>query len=334
MSVRALTLSLLLASPGCIAEDHEPPAPAAPGDVEPDPDDWAPDPTSPTWAGEPVPDAPERGPIGRGEPRRLSPLTGVELQAAIDLTAQELGADHDDFTRAELLMRQAELLLARDEPGDRTQALKTLRRLLDPRYAHYRRRDDALFHLAFELRRDGDADAFKQAALELVRTHPSSRWIPEVYVAFGDFYADAGKPEFAVRFYEKVVSGYPDTPVVVYALYRWAWCELDREDATRSLDRFMRAIDRGLARDDADTWRFVRAARADLPLAYARAGRPERAWNFFARVGRGPDADRHVADMARALVIAYQDLGRGDAAATVCRDLVQHAGPTPECADD
>ena len=315
---------------GCIAEEHDPESTQVPGDPEREDEDWAADQVidaeRSTFAGTAPP-----GPALRSDPRRLPRLGELELEASLDLVAQELGAGLDDLVHAELLLRQAELLLARDAEGDAARARAILVELVrEPEYRHFPRLDTATFLLAHESGRAGDSQGLKEASMLLIRNFPSSEWVVEAYVVFGDHYFEEGNVDAAAKFYQKVAEGWPKTDAAIYSSYRLGWCEL-QVDPARSLERFVRTIKLSMERHSHDAVALRSAARRDLTHAYARVGRPARAWPFFVKFGRGPQGEDHSVEMMRTLVDRYRELGELGSAGRICDDLRRHAAPGGVC---
>jgi tetratricopeptide (TPR) repeat protein len=311
----------------CIADEREPAALQGPTD-EPVDTRWSPrdseDDLDAALALERA--TPEPSTFEREDPRPLPHLSPTELEASLSLIEQELGADLDDMADAELLLREASLLLARDDDGDRKSAMKTLNELVSsPRYQSFIRLDDAWFYLAYEAGRAGDTETLQRASLELIRRFPASRWIPEAYVLFGDHYFAQGETDNAAKFYEKVASGFPGSATGLYAEYRWAAC-LATHEPTQALERLVRVIRDSERHTGATADRIRDAARRDVPRAYARVGKASKAVPFFTRFGE----DRAPA-MLDDLVVAYEELGDSKAAHVICEHMRRDGVPTHAC---
>ncbi|MCA9709330.1 MAG: hypothetical protein KDK70_26035, partial [Myxococcales bacterium] len=207
----------------------------------------------------------------------------------------------------------AEAAVHRDRARQQLQAL-----LEEPAAARYVARDEVLLSLAWLLA-PTDVQAMRQSILHLIRDMPQSRWVPHAYLAFGDQMLEAGRPEDAGRFYEKV-AGFSESRLRALATYRHAWSTMPRYagEAARpdeSLERFVMTIER--ARDDLEhadasapepgtpaspsPLSLLVAARRDLVGAYALVGKPSRAWAFFERVGQGPAPHDHRVTMMQHL---------------------------------
>jgi TolA-binding protein len=176
------------------------------------------------------------------------------------------------------------------------------------RHGNYERMDEALYRLAALLAGDGRHEHARAFYLRLIRDHPGSRYIPDAYLSFAQFYFEQGEVNAARKFYEKVVQ-FPKSSVFGYALYKRAWCDINLGDYKGALQTFVEVIrlaQAGKAGPDRAANRALeRAAQGDAVKAYARSGAPsDRAWEFCARVG-GELAPR----MLEALAELYWEQG-------------------------
>ena len=155
--------------------------------------------------------------------------------------------------------------------------------------------DEALYYYAFELGQLGRESDMQEVYVRLLRDHPTSRFVPQVYVSFGDQMFGANKIEQARTLYEKVIDGYPDSPVYAYSLYKSAWCYLNPvgtadPDYARSLDRFVETIKatlEGRAGSEANGKQLRRDARRDLVAAYVSRGQAIEGMGLLSQGGRG-----------------------------------------------
>lgn len=323
-------LSLVLWS-GCIAEGHEPPDPREPGAADLDAAEWQDADPGATGEGA-VSDAPQTGagPIERGDPRALPQLDAVAWQAAYDLTQQELEARKEPLVRAELSVRQAELLLVRAGADDRRRAIRLLGQVAaEPSNTNYQRLDDVLFYLAYEAFVDQDEKRLKRATFELIKNYPMSDWIPEAYLLFGDFFYRRGEFDAAAQLYAKTVQ-FKETDAALFGAYRWAWSLL-AEHPDRALERFVTAIQLSGQRTTPDAARVLAAARRDMPRAYAVVGKASKAHDFFRKFGRGPNGQDESVAMLLALVDVYRDRGQTREATYICDGLPKRS-QWAECA--
>jgi tetratricopeptide (TPR) repeat protein len=153
----------------------------------------------------------------------------------------------------------------------------------------------------------GDTDAWRRVALELVRDAPTSPRIPYVYLAFAEASLDTGRPDQAIAFLDRVLT-FSDPYARMFAFHDlgWAHMQTDPPDHAKALAAFASAIQesqRDELRSPASARALRTAARRDLVRPYAVVGRPDRARDFFARVGRGP-ADEDMVDEMLSLLAA------------------------------
>jgi tetratricopeptide (TPR) repeat protein len=201
----------------------------------------------------------------------------------------------------------------------------------DPSFATFARADEVLFgyaQLLAQAQRMADARVFYT---RLLRDYPSSRYVPETFLAFAEHYFAAGDLEHAKQFYEQVRK-FPKATSYHYATYKLAWLELNLARHAEALAMLVQ-----VTRDARDA-RLARAAALDLPRFYADAGRPDLAAAFFERSlspGGTPDERRvRTAELVRKLAEIYFETGRYDHVRAVLRDATTR-DPHPEraCGD-
>jgi TolA-binding protein len=184
----------------------------------------------------------------------------------------------------------------------------------DSTFASYKRLDEAIYYLAFELGRLGREAEMKEAYVRLVREFPTSKFVASAYLNLADsFFAKSQIPD-ALKLYERIIEGYPDSPVYAYALYKIAWCHLNpigtaEPQYAKSLDAFVATIAAtlaGKAGNEANGRQLRRDARRDLVRAFVHSGKPSKAFEFFEKVGNGPHASEDMAKkMMELLAVAY-----------------------------
>ncbi len=184
----------------------------------------------------------------------------------------------------------------------------------DSTFASYKRLDEALYARAFELGRLGREAEMKDSYLRLVRDFPASKFVANAYLNLADGFFAKGQIPDALKLYERVVQGYPDSPVYAYALYKIAWCHLNpigtaEPQYAKSLDSFVATIGatlEGKAGNEANGQALRRDARRDLVRAFVHAGRPSKALEFFEKVGDGPTKKEDMSrKMMELLAAAY-----------------------------
>jgi hypothetical protein len=183
-----------------------------------------------------------------------------------------------------------------------------------PQFAKYKRMDEALYFYAFELGQLERESEMQEAYLRLIREHTTSKYIPNAYLSFADFYYNKSQIKEALQLYQKIVDGYRDSPVYAYALYKMGWCYLNpvgtaEPEYAKSLDKFVETIKatlEGRAGSEANAKQLRRDARRDLVKAYVHAGKPSKAQEFFEKIGDGPKKDENMSrKMMELLAAAY-----------------------------
>ncbi len=210
-----------------------------------------------------------------------------------------------------------------------------------PQFAKYKRIDEALYFYAFELGQLKRESEMQEAYLRLIREYPQSKYIPNAFLSFADYYYGKQQIREALQLYQKIVDGYRDSPVYAYALYKMGWCYLNpvgtaEPEYTKSLNKFVETIKatlEGRAGSEANAKQLRRDARRDLVKAYVHAGKPSKAWDFFTKVGNGPKKKENMSrKMMELLAAAY--FGEGlyiESTATYKKLQDVYSGDQMEC---
>ena len=183
-----------------------------------------------------------------------------------------------------------------------------------PQFAKYKRMDEALYFYAFELGQLERESEMQEAYLRLIRDYPQSKYIPNAYLSFADFYYNKSQIPEALQLYQKIVDGYRDSPVFAYALYKMGWCYLNpigtaEPEYDKSLNKFVETVQatlEGRAGSEANAKQLRRDARRDMVKAYVHSGKPSKAKEFFTKIGNGPKkAENMSRKMLELLAGAY-----------------------------
>jgi TolA-binding protein len=247
----------------------------------------------------------------------------LEKKAYFDLQAGSLYQkiyDAEDNNKKDLAkqLKEQQARHMRDVKDSSEKAARIYEALVgNPKFASYKRMDEALYYYAFELGELGEETKMQAAYQRLINDFPNSPYIANAYLAFADYYYGKGQIGNAVRLYERVTQ-FKDSPVYAYALYKLAWCHLNpigEFDARfdKSLDYFVQTIaatKEGRAGSEANGKQLRRDARRDLVRAYVHASKPSKAWEFFDKIGNGPGTDEQDARKMMEL-LANQYFGDG-----------------------
>jgi hypothetical protein len=185
--------------------------------------------------------------------------------------------------------------------------------------------DDARMYLeAIDDERAGDLTAARKAHFELIKNYPSSPLSTYAYVAFGDMFAAEGdsdptKWQIARQAYEKVMAYPPPTNrAYAYVMERHALCAEKMDDHARALASAKKAIEAARTYPQLPVGSDVaESARRTLITAYAAAGNPTDAFQFFQFV------DPQLApEMCVALGEQYVKRGQDKELVTLYRDIL------------
>jgi TolA-binding protein len=247
----------------------------------------------------------------------------LEKKAFFDLQSGSLYQkiyDAEDANKKDLAkqLKEQQKRHERDAKDSSEKAARIYEALVDnPKFASYKRMDEALYYYAFELGELGEETKMQAAYQRLINDFPSSPYIANAYLAFADYYYGKGQIGNAVRLYERVTQ-FKDSPVYAYALYKLAWCHLNpigefEARFDKSLNYFVETINatkEGRAGSESNGKQLRRDARRDLVRAYVHASKPSKAWEFFDKIGNGPGKDENDARKMMEL-LANQYFGDG-----------------------
>ncbi|MGZ4807836.1 MAG: tetratricopeptide repeat protein [Thermoanaerobaculia bacterium] len=208
----------------------------------------------------------------------------------------------------------------------RTQLIRTFEVLVTD-HPRYQRMDEVLFYLAFAYQDSHDQANARRVYLTLIQRFPQSRFIPNAYLSFAEFFFEQGAMEEARQFYQRVIDiNTPENTVYGYALYKMAWVYFNLSDFDNSLQTFFRVVDYARQhQDNPSVAPLLRSARTELVGAYgavygvSRPLRPAEALNTFRRYG----ADENDAyAMFEHLGELYQDNGQWPNSIAVYHELM------------
>ena len=198
------------------------------------------------------------------------------------------------------------------------------------RYPRYPRLDEVLYFLAQNLqkRNRNDPEALR-AYRALIQNYPKSRFVPDSWMAFGEFYFERANKVDRARNLQNALESYrnaaqyPESSVYGYALYKQGWVYYNLTKWSEALELFRTVIffgemptstvaqDRKLA--------LVREARKDYVRTYSHVGSAERAYDEFRRVG----GEANWWDMLKTLAGLYFDEGQDRDAVLVYARLIR-----------
>jgi tetratricopeptide (TPR) repeat protein len=188
------------------------------------------------------------------------------------------------------------------------------------KFKKYERMDEVLFKLAYLLTTVKKEDQAREFFLRLIKDYPDSKYIPDAYLSFAEFYFDKGEMDAALKFYEKVEQ-FPKSSVYPYAVYKKGWCYVNMGDYKTALETFVGVVRMAtegkvnINKNQKDA--LVKEAKKDIVKAYAHVGGPDKAWEFFQRTG-GDFAPK----MMEALAELYWEQGKFPDSTRVYRKVI------------
>ncbi len=188
-------------------------------------------------------------------------------------------------------------------------------------HPNFNRMDEVLFSLAFALQEQDQFEKARAVYRRLIKDYPQSRFVPNAYLSFAEYYFADGDMDAAAKFYGKVIEFPPkNNSVYGYALYKLAWVEYNRERYRQSLEGFVAILEFARKNQYAtDASNLARQARREMVLPYSHYGSPGKALEFFRRYAKN-EAEAH--EMLENLAELYYDTGQWPKAITVYHKLM------------
>jgi tetratricopeptide (TPR) repeat protein len=209
------------------------------------------------------------------------------------------------------------------------------------RYKDFERTDEVLYFLGYNLMEMGEERKALVAYNRLVEKFPKSKYLPDAYLAFGEYYFNnsRAKREFLAKALEnyKKAASYVDSSVYAFALYKEGWCYFNLADYGKAMDLWKAVVLYGefsgaSALEKAGGVKgksaLIREARRDFVRAYERSGgTPDNSRSVFPEVARNPD---DLWEMYKTLANLYYDNGNDKFAALAYYLLIKERPLSPE----
>ena len=200
--------------------------------------------------------------------------------------------------------------------------------------------DEVLYFLAYEHQQDNHDDEARKVYLELVKSFPQSKYIPNAYLAFAerlfiDAQSDPSNLALAEQAYLKAAEiPPPGNQVWGYAHYKLGFVYWNRGDMPRALAEFKQVIEFGAKFPTLpNAERLGASARKDIVPVFALAGDPLKAFDFFKTLSGDPAGDtRGALSMSVELGQSYLDTGHYRECVVLDLDLLRRAPGEASCA--
>ncbi len=145
-------------------------------------------------------------------------------------------------------------------------------------FPNFEEADKVLFSKAQTL------DEMKQTTLaikdykKLAKDFPESRYIPDTYLALGEFYFTNDDMETAKKAYSRVVQ-YKDSELYNYATYKLGWCEFNMAESKAAFQIFVEILKGGDPNE-----KFIEQVKLDLVFIYSQFAAPNTAKDVFLKL--------------------------------------------------
>jgi TolA-binding protein len=208
----------------------------------------------------------------------------------------------------------------KDELGEaqrqREEAVRVYVQIIN-NHADFNRLDDVYFYLGVSLMEINKRPQALNIFKELIKKYPDSNYVPNVLLAFGEFYFDNDDMAAAKRAYLKVLE-FKGASVGTYAMYKLAWCYYNLTNYTTALDTFVDVLNETARGRKADAILRKETLR-DIVLTYSHIGKASKALPFFKRLVKN---ESDVLYMGERLAQLYADIGKFRQSTDLFRKLI------------
>ncbi len=253
----------------------------------------------------------------------------------------------DDFIRAQAAKDKPAMDRAKQEKADLIEQSKAQAKIAVEKYSQivqqwkeFARTDEVLYFLGQNLMESGDEKRGLIAYKRLIEKYPKSKYLPDAYLAFGEYYFNNSKGkheqlEKALDNY-KHASEYPQSTAYGYALYKQGWCYFNMSDYEKAMDQFRAVVLYGklvgpgeIEQGKGNKKGLVKEARNDYVRAYERlaSSSPSDGRDRFSKLVDSPDELR---DLMKKLANLYYDDGKDKEAALGFNMLIRERPTAPE----
>jgi tetratricopeptide (TPR) repeat protein len=182
--------------------------------------------------------------------------------------------------------------------------------------------DEEIIKRAHALWDQGQQIEALKALKDLIKNYPTSKYVPDAYLMFGEYYFDQAKIEKALMAYKKVTQ-YKNSKVYSYALYKAGWCYYNIHEFERALEQFVAVVKH--CDKQQHKLKLRREALNDIVLAYSHGGKAKSAPAFFKRL-----APKESSKLLSRLAKMYYGHAKLDDAVFLYQHLLKQEQCSPE----
>lgn len=220
-------------------------------------------------------------------------------------------------------LKKKQKLYFKTEKQSLIHALKIYAKLAnDSKYKNYPRMDEVLFYYGYTLDSAKRITDSRKIYHQLINNYPDSKYIPQAYLSFADYFFEKDDLDNAENFYDKVLQ-FPKSNVYNFALYKKGWVYLNQDRPKNALGAFYEVVQRTKKNKKAKT--INKAAKKDYVRAYSEVGKADKAYQAFKRVDK-----KYAFTMLNILGSIYLEQGQARKAIFTYRAMI---GIKPKSSD-
>ncbi len=149
---------------------------------------------------------------------------------------------------------------------------------------------------------------------QLAKDYPDSQYIPDAFLALGEYYFIGDDMDTAKKAYSKVVQ-YQDSELYNYAYYKLGWCEFNLHEPKKAFDMFVEILRGGDPNE-----KFVEQVKMDLVFIYSQFASPDKAEIVFEKLFGNPSYLEYLDKLG----LVYKDRqGKNEEAIYIFRRLIE-----------
>jgi len=190
-------------------------------------------------------------------------------------------------------------------------------RIIIDQFPDFNGMDEVYYFIAYNLNEIEQSTEGVKYYKRLVKEYPESGYVPDAWMAIGDYYFSNNNVYEALPAYEEVLK-FAKSKVFGYAKYKIAWCYFNLGKSREAIDTFKEVVDWSQKEGDNSKITLIEEALKDLVMAYAEAGSVDEAEAYFKKIG-GP---KYFRMMLVKLATIYTDQGKMDESIMVYRRLI------------
>lgn len=189
----------------------------------------------------------------------------------------------------------------RESEGFRQKAVRIYEQILRD-FGRYKRTDEVLFALGYQLHELGRREEAVKRYRELIRRFQGSRFVPDTQVQLGDHAFERNDLEGARAAFSAALKS-QEPKIYSYALYKLAWCDFNAREHEQALKRLKQVVEYASTHDKVLV-DLRHEALGDLVIVYTALNRPDEAMAYFRAQAPPARFSRLAARLAASLVEA------------------------------